>query len=68
MSKYKYPKSPHLPWTEKMDGENTTIATDYIHARSLDSRHHPSRSWVKNLHGIIAHDIPLGWRVFMIFL
>lgn len=33
--------------TEKMDGENTTLYRDGLHARSLDSRHHPSRNWVK---------------------
>lgn len=49
--------------TEKMDGENTTMYPDYIHARSIDSGSHPSRGWVKNLHGQIAHDIPNGWRV-----
>lgn len=49
--------------TEKMDGENTTMYRDHIHARSLDSRHHPSRSWVKGLHCRIAHLIPQGWRV-----
>jgi hypothetical protein len=84
---YKYPRTPHLPWspgassddvwistfdafhgqevivTEKMDGENTTMYSDHIHARSLDSRHHPSRSWVKGLHQQIAHLIPAQWRV-----
>ena len=49
--------------TEKMDGENTTLYADHIHARSLDSRHHPSRSWVKGLHQSIAHLIPAGWRI-----
>lgn len=49
--------------TEKMDGENTTMYRDHMHARSLDSRHHPSRSWVKALHSQIAHLIPAGWRV-----
>lgn len=34
--------------TEKMDGENTTLYTDGLHARSIDSNHHPSRAWVKN--------------------
>lgn len=35
--------------TEKMDGENTTIYSDSTtHARSIDSKYHPSRSWVKN--------------------
>ena len=86
-SRYKYPRTPHLPWspgvddddvvlpvadmfegrdvvvTEKMDGENTTMYRDHIHARSIDSRHHPSRDWVKALHGRIAHQIPDGWRL-----
>lgn len=34
--------------TEKLDGENTTMYADHIHARSLDSRHHESRNWVKS--------------------
>ena len=49
--------------TEKMDGENTTMYRDHIHARSMDSKHHPSRSWVKGLHHTIADRIPVGWRV-----
>ncbi len=49
--------------TIKMDGENTTLYRDKNHARSLDSNHHESRSWVKQLHGQIAHEIPEGWRV-----
>jgi hypothetical protein len=49
--------------TEKLDGENTTMYRDHIHARSIDSRHHPSRDWVKRLHGQIAHQIPSGWRL-----
>ncbi len=72
MDKFKYPRTPHLPWspgissddevlditpwspldkinvTMKMDGENTTIGPDYVHARSLDSSYHQSRTWVKN--------------------
>ena len=47
----------------KCDGENTTMYRNYIHARSLDSGHHLSRSLVKALHGQIAHDIPEGFRV-----
>ena len=49
--------------TEKMDGENTTIYSDYVHARSIDGRDHWSRSWVKSLQGAIGHDIPPGWRI-----
>jgi hypothetical protein len=34
--------------TEKFDGENFSGYPDgYTHARSLDSRAHPSRDWVK---------------------
>jgi ATP-dependent RNA circularization protein (DNA/RNA ligase family) len=49
--------------TEKLDGENTNMYNDYIHARSLDSGHHVSRSWVKQLHANIKHDIPDNWRI-----
>jgi hypothetical protein len=47
----------------KKDGENTTMYPDYIHARSVDSRNHPSRNWVKNFWAQISGDIPEGWRV-----
>ena len=83
----KYPRTPHLPWseqvssddkrlssddifvgkevvvTEKMDGENTSMYSDYIHARSLDSGNHESRNWVKNFWGQIRYLIPDGCRV-----
>ena len=49
--------------TIKMDGENTTIYKDYIHARSLDSKDHPSRHWVKRLQRDIGYRIPDGWRI-----
>ncbi|SDM72493.1 RNA ligase family protein [Streptomyces wuyuanensis] len=49
--------------TEKLDGENTTLYGDGLHARSLDSAHHPSRAWVKALQGRVGRMIPAGWRV-----
>lgn len=50
--------------TEKMDGENTTMYSDYIHARSLDSVNHPSRDWVKQLWAEkVAYQIPDGDRI-----
>lgn len=49
--------------TAKLDGENTTLYRDFIHARSLNPNPHPSRHWVKNLHSRIAFDIPEGWRI-----
>lgn len=87
MTRFKYPRTPHLPWspgrgqddkilpnvehfigrdivvTEKMDGENTTLYSDYTHARSIDGRYHSSRAWVKAYHGSIAHLIPPDWRI-----
>jgi hypothetical protein len=49
--------------TLKMDGENTNFYHDYFHARSLDSKHHPSRDWVKNYHSQIKHNIPENFRI-----
>lgn len=49
--------------TEKLDGENTTLYADGLHARSLDSAHHPSRAWVKALQGRIGAALPPGRRV-----
>lgn len=82
----KYPRTPHLPWspgvggddvvgrtlgfegrrvvvTEKMDGENTTLYRDGVHARSLDGGMHPSRAWVRALQGRVGWRIPAGYRV-----
>lgn len=67
---HRYGKTVRLPLdglavvvTEKMDGENTTMYRDGLHARSIDGRNHPSRNWVKNLHASIKHEIPDGWRI-----
>ncbi len=49
--------------TEKLDGENTTLYRDGLHARSLDSGHHPSRAWVKSLQGLVGAALPPGRRV-----
>ncbi|MFO0616923.1 MAG: RNA ligase family protein [Polyangiaceae bacterium] len=83
----RYPRTPHLPWsegatpddvradttacfdgrdvvvTEKLDGENTTLYRDALHARSLDSAHHPSRAWIKAYHERVRGQIPDGVRV-----
>lgn len=54
----------HVAVTEKMDGENTSMYRDKVHARSIDSGHHPSRDWIKqNVWSRIRYDIPEGWRV-----
>lgn len=88
MKRYKYPRTPHLPWspgatpdderlvdltvlrqshvvvTEKMDGENTTIYSDgYVHARSIDSKHHESRSHLKALAASLQYQLEPGFRI-----
>ena len=49
--------------TEKLDGENTSLFNDKLHARSVDSGHHESRSWVKSFWGEICHRIPEGVQI-----
>jgi hypothetical protein len=49
--------------TAKMDGENTTLRRECLHARSLDWEPHPSRTMIKALHARVAADIPAGWRL-----
>lgn len=49
--------------TEKRDGENSTIAKEYTHARSLDSVDQPYRHWLKGLWSTIQFDIPDEWRI-----
>lgn len=87
MSRVKYPRTMHLPFspgcssddkvltsvehlvgedvvaTLKMDGENTSLYRAGYHARSLDSRHHPSQDWLKRFHATFAHEIPEDWRI-----
>lgn len=41
--------------TIKLDGENTTMYNDYIHARSIHSNNHESRKWVKGLWSQISY-------------
>lgn len=47
----------------KMDGENTSMYTDHIHARSVSSGPHPSRDRIKAMWAQFCGDIPYGWRV-----
>jgi hypothetical protein len=49
--------------TEKMDGENTTMTFDRVHARSVDSPDHPSRHFVKSMWSQMRYDIPPGMRI-----
>ena len=54
---------PRIIITEKLDGENSNLYRDHYHARSIDSKDHPSRHWLKKLHATICYDIPDGWRI-----
>lgn len=57
-------KNKTIVITEKMDGENTSLYKDYIHARSLENySSHESRSWMKTFHASIAHNIPDNFRI-----
>lgn len=50
--------------SKKMDGESCSMYRDYIHARSLDSAHHPSRDWVKAFWAkFVRYQLPEMWRV-----
>lgn len=50
--------------SEKLDGEATSIYPDgTVHARSLETAHHPSRSWIKQYASMFHRDIPEGYRV-----
>lgn len=50
--------------TLKMDGEQTTIYSDgFCHARSIDSKSHESRNWVKALAANVGPQLPQGWRI-----
>lgn len=49
--------------TEKMDGENTTMYRDYIHARSLEFESRFDRDRIKALHGRIGYQIDEDMRV-----
>lgn len=48
---------------EKLDGENTSMYNDHIHARSVSSGGHPSRNWIRAFHSRIQADIPPLWRI-----
>lgn len=56
-------QSKEVVVTEKMDGENTTITKDSTWARSLDSTHHVSRSWLKQFASTFQHEIPESYRL-----
>lgn len=49
--------------TVKMDGENTSLYRDRLHARSLEWSSHESRNLIKQLWATLRYDIPEKWRI-----
>lgn len=47
----------------KMDGENTTMYNDYIHARSINMDSHESRDWIKDYWSQISYLIDEDMRL-----
>lgn len=56
-------KGKEVVVTVKMDGENSSLYNDYLHARSIDGNSHPSRNWLKNFWNSFKHEIPEDWRI-----
>jgi len=56
-------KNKQVVVTLKMDGENTTMYNDYIHARSISESSHPSRTWIKNLWSTISYLLDDNMRI-----
>ena len=49
--------------TEKMDGENCTLTSDYFHMRSVNSTYDKTQKKIKNIWENIHKLIPPGFRV-----
>jgi hypothetical protein len=49
--------------TKKMDGENTTMYRDGLHARSLEFASRIDRDRIRAIHAGIAYEIPKGMRI-----
>lgn len=63
LSSVKHFEGQEVVVTLKMDGENTSLYHNGSHARSTSSAYHESRTWVRNLQGQIAQDIPEHYRI-----
>lgn len=56
-------KNKRVIVTEKLGGENTTLAPTKHYARSLDSVNNGTRSWVSRLHSNIRFLLPEDYRI-----
>lgn len=48
--------------TLKLDGENTSVYHDTLHARGITEMRHPSQTWAKAWHARVRHELPERWR------
>ncbi|MGB0977592.1 MAG: RNA ligase family protein [Prolixibacteraceae bacterium] len=60
---YKHFEDKRVICTIKMDGENTSMYPDHVHARSLNSEMDDTRKKVKDIWSRIAWEIPEDWRL-----
>lgn len=56
-------KGKNVVVTVKMDGENTTMYNDYIHARSINSNSHPTRNKVKDIWAQVGYQLSNDERI-----
>lgn len=56
-------KGMNVVVTIKKDGENTSLYSNYTHARSIDSVNHSSRDWVKKWWMERSYNLPENMRV-----
>lgn len=56
-------KDKEVVVTLKMDGENSTLYNDFVHARSLNSGSHPTRDWLKGYWSQICYLIDENMRL-----
>ncbi|MBO9397311.1 RNA ligase family protein [Shimia sp. R9_2] len=63
MSSIEHLQVSDLVITEKMDGENTTIHRNGTHARSPDSKYHPSRDWLQAFAAGISFNLAPNERI-----
>ena len=58
-----YTTGKDLVVTEKLDGSNVSLYSDYYHNRSINTSYHPAFDWIKRYHSEIAINIPNGIRI-----
>lgn len=49
--------------TGKLDGQNTSIYSDYLHARSISGTTHESMNWIKSYASTFQYKIHENWRI-----